>query len=56
LTTGYKSICKAKQTESDLGFVQLKAGLKHSFGMTNFYVMGEAGAAFAVTNGYDKLL
>jgi hypothetical protein len=33
---------------------QLKV-LKHSFGMTN-YVMGEAGAAFAVTNDYNKLL
>jgi hypothetical protein len=37
----------------DLGFIPVKAGFK-AFVLDEFYVMGEAGAGFAVTNNYDR--
>ena len=38
----------------DLGFIPAKAGFKGFIWEDRFYIMGEAGAAFAVTNGYNE--
>ena len=61
LTTGFTNLFVSKadvfpgQTEGkDLGFIPAKAGFKAFVWNNQFYVMGEAGAAFAVTNGYNK--
>ena len=64
LTTGYTNLFVSKadvfpgQTEGkDLGFIPAKAGFKAFVLNNQFYVMGEAGAAFAVTkvpNGNNK--
>jgi hypothetical protein len=40
----------------DLGFIPAKAGFKAFVWNDEFYVMGEAGAAFAVTNDYNQTL
>jgi hypothetical protein len=37
-----------------LGFIPAKAGFKAFVWNDEFYVMGEAGAAFAVTNDYKQ--
>lgn len=63
LTTGYTNLFVSKadvfptQIEGkDLGFIPAKAGFKAFIWDDQFYVMGEAGAAFSVTNsnGYNK--
>lgn len=54
LTTGFTNLFVSKADGSDLGFIPAKAGFKAFVWNDQFYVMGEAGAAFAVTNGYDK--
>lgn len=61
LTTGFSNLFVSKadafpgQTEGkDLGFIPAKAGFKAFVWNDQFYVMGEAGAAFAVTNDYNK--
>ena len=61
LTTGFTNLFVSKadafpgQTEGkDLGFIPAKAGFKAFVWNDEFYVMGEAGAAFAVTNGYNE--
>ena len=61
LTTGFTNLFVSKadvfpgQTEGkDLGFIPAKAGFKAFVWNNQFYVMGEAGAAFAVTNDYNK--
>ena len=61
LTTGFSNLFVSKadvfpgQTEGkDLGFIPAKAGFKAFVWNDQFYVMGEAGAAFAVTNNYNK--
>lgn len=56
LTTGYTHLFGDDQdgTEiNDLGFIPVKAGFKAFWWEDQFYVMGEAGAGFAVTGGYD---
>jgi hypothetical protein len=53
LTTGFSNLFVSGQ-DNDLGFIPLKAGFKAFVWNDQFYVMGEAGAAFAVTNDYDK--
>lgn len=57
LTTGYTNLFVSKadgfpgQTEGkDLGIIPAKAGFKAFIWNDQFYVMGEAGAAFAVSN------
>ena len=54
LTTGFTNLFVNKKDGSDLGFIPVKAGFKAFVWNDQFYVMGEAGAGFAVTNGYDK--
>jgi hypothetical protein len=54
LTTGFSNLFVSKADGSDLGFIPAKAGFKAFVWNDQFYVMGEAGAAFAVTNGYHK--
>ena len=53
LTTGFTNLFVSKADGSDLGFIPAKAGLKAFVWNDQFYVMGEAGAAFAVTNNYN---
>lgn len=63
LTTGFTNLFVSKadvfptQIEgNDLGFIPAKIGFKAFIWDDQFYVMGEAGAAFSVTNsnGYNK--
>jgi hypothetical protein len=54
LTTGFTNLFVSKADGSDLGCIPAKAGFKAFVWNDEFYVMGEAGAAFAVTNGYDQ--
>lgn len=54
LTTGFSNLFVSEADGSDLGFIPAKAGFKAFVWNDQFYVMGEAGAAFAVTNGYNK--
>ncbi|WP_179948686.1 hypothetical protein [Flavobacterium sediminis] len=53
LTTGYNNLF-VNGSNNDLGYIPLKGGFKAFVLKDKFYLMGEAGAAFAVTNGYDK--
>lgn len=53
LTTGFTNLFIGDNID-DLGFIPLKAGFKGFIFEDRFYVMGEVGAAFAVTNDYDK--
>lgn len=54
LTTGFSNLFVSEADGSDLGFIPAKAGFKAFVWNDEFYVMGEAGAAFAVTNGYNQ--
>jgi hypothetical protein len=56
LTTGFSNLFVSESDApfKDLGFIPAKAGFKAFIWNDQFYVMGEAGAAFAVTNGYNK--
>lgn len=61
LTTGFTNLFvseadafPSEATGKDLGFIPAKAGFKAFVWNDEFYVMGEAGAAFAVTNGFDQ--
>jgi hypothetical protein len=54
LTTGFTNLFVSKADGSDLGFIPAKAGFKAFVWNDEFYVMGEAGAAFAVTNGNNE--
>ncbi len=54
LTTGFSNLFVSENDGSDLGFIPAKAGFKAFVWNNQFYVMGEAGAAFAVTNGYNQ--
>lgn len=53
LTTGFTNLFISDEIK-DLGFIPLKAGFKGFIWEDQVYVLGEVGAAFAVTNGYDK--
>lgn len=55
LTTGFTNLFDYKDAQDltntkDLGFIPVKAGFKAFVWNDQFYVMGEAGAAFAVSN------
>lgn len=52
-TTGFTNLFIGESVK-DLGFIPAKAGFKAFVWGNQFYVLGEAGAGFAVTNGYDK--
>lgn len=54
LTTGFSNLFVSKADGPDLGFIPAKAGFKAFVWNNQFYVMGEVGAAFAVTNHYNK--
>jgi len=54
LTTGFSNLFVSEADGSDLGFIPAKAGFKAFVWNDQFYVMGEAGAAFAVTNGNNQ--
>ncbi|KAF2509204.1 outer membrane beta-barrel protein [Flavobacterium zhairuonense] len=58
LTTGFTNLFMGKDDLGndikDLGFIPAKAGFKAFVWEDQFYVLGEVGAGFAVTNGYDK--
>ena len=53
LTTGFSNLF-IDGKDNDLGFIPVKAGFKAFVFKDTFYVMGEIGAAFAVTNDYNK--
>lgn len=53
LTTGFTNLFVGNDAP-DLGFIPAKAGFKAFFWEDQFYVMGEIGAGFAVTNGYEQ--
>ncbi len=53
LTTGFTNFFVAGKS-NDLGFIPVKLGFKAFIWNDQFYVLGEGGAAFAVTNNYKK--
>ena len=53
LTTGYTHLF-ADENIPDLGYIPVKAGFKAFVWEDQFYVLGEVGAGFAVTNNYDQ--
>ncbi|MCI9846316.1 putative porin [Flavobacterium pectinovorum] len=53
LTTGFTNLFVGNDIP-DLGFIPAKAGFKAFVWEDQFYVMGEVGAGFAVTNGYNE--
>lgn len=52
LTTGFTNLFVSKSDGKDLGFIPVKAGFKAFVWNDSFYLMGEAGVAVPVTNGY----
>ncbi|GGA77596.1 hypothetical protein GCM10008015_17860 [Flavobacterium palustre] len=55
-TTGFNNLFVTGE-DNDLGYIPAKLGFKAFVLKDRFYLMGEAGAAFAVTNNYnDKSL
>lgn len=53
LTTGYTHLFGDNDIP-DLGFIPVKGGFKAFVWDDEFYVLGEVGAGFSVTNNYDK--
>lgn len=53
LTTGFTNFF-VTGNDNDLGFVPVKIGFKAFIWNDQFYVLGEGGAAFAVTNNFKK--
>jgi hypothetical protein len=53
LTTGFTNLFVGNDAP-DVGFIPAKAGFKAFFWEDQFYVMGEVGAGFAVTNDYNE--
>ena len=53
LTTGFTNMFIGDDIK-DLGFIPVKAGFKGFVWEDQFYIMGELGAGFAVTNDYDE--
>lgn len=54
LTTGFNNLFVNKNDGEDLGFIPAKVGLKAFVWNDQFYLLGEAGAAFPVTNKYNQ--
>ena len=53
LTTGFTNLF-VDPNVNDLGFIPAKLGFKAFIAGDKFYVLGEVGGGFAVTNGYDQ--
>jgi len=53
LTTGFTNLFVGEDDIEDLGFIPVKAGFKAFIWEDQFYVLGEVGAGFAVTNDYN---
>lgn len=55
-TTGFTNlfVSKSDAPYEDVGLIPAKLGFKAFVWNDQFYIMGEAGAAFAVTNDYNK--
>ncbi|MFY0482161.1 hypothetical protein ACI6PS_06100 [Flavobacterium sp. PLA-1-15] len=53
LTTGFTNLFIGDDIK-DLGFIPVKAGFKGFIWEDQFYLLGEVGAGFAVTNDYDQ--
>jgi len=53
LTTGFTNLFIGDDIK-DLGFIPVKAGFKGFIWEDQFYLLGEVGAGFAVTNDYDE--
>ena len=56
LTTGFTNLFVSAADGTDLSFIPAKAGFKAFVWNDQFYVMGEAGAAFALKNDNTSLL
>ncbi|HSD06286.1 hypothetical protein [Flavobacterium sp.] len=54
LTTGYSRLFVSEADGDDLGFVPAKAGFKAFVWNDQFYIMGEAGAAFVTDPHYHN--
>lgn len=54
LTTGYTNLYVSRADGDDLGFIPAKVGFKAFIWNDQFYIMGEGGAAFAVSNDYHE--
>ena len=52
-TTGFTNLFIGDNLP-DIGFIPAKAGFKAFILKDSFYVLGEVGAGFAVTNGYNE--
>ena len=52
-TTGFSNMFVSGK-DNDLGYIPAKVGFKAFVFKDQLYVMGEVGAAFAVTNDYDE--
>lgn len=53
LTTGFTNLFVGEDNIKDVGFIPVKAGFKAFIWEDQFYVLGEVGAGFAVTNDYN---
>jgi hypothetical protein len=53
LTTGFTNFFK-DEASKDLGFIPVKAGFQGFIWEDSFYLLGEIGAGFAVTNDYNQ--
>ena len=53
LTTGFTNLFIGDDIK-DLGFIPVKAGFKGFIWEDRFYLLGEVGAGFAVTNDYNQ--
>ncbi len=53
VTSGFSNLF-VKGKNNDLGFIPVKLGFKAFVWNDEFYVLGEGGAAFPVTNNYKK--
>lgn len=53
LTTGFSNFFVSGK-ENDLGYIPVKGGFKAFVLKDKLYLLGEIGAAFAVTNNYDQ--
>ncbi|MES2574118.1 MAG: hypothetical protein V4572_04205 [Bacteroidota bacterium] len=54
LTTGFSKLYVSESDGEDIGFIPAKVGFKAFVWNDQFYIMGEAGAAFSVLNDYNE--
>ncbi|MFL9843700.1 hypothetical protein [Flavobacterium rhizosphaerae] len=53
LTTGFTNLFSKEDYIKDYGYIPVKAGFKAFVLKNSLYILGEAGAGFAVTNNYN---